>query len=331
MMARNGSGTYAVPTSFTTGTTISSADVNGNFSDLGSEMTNSLPRDGQAGMTGQLKAASGTAAAPGVTFGSDTDSGLFLKSANTVGIAAGGVEVGTIDSAGIKDANAVVVTGIPTGAVMMYGSIIPPAGWISLSGTTIGNAASGASQRANADTSALFSFLWTNYGNAVCAVSSGRGASAAADFAANKTISVPDMRGRAPFGMTGMGAATVSRLGTILTTPNTIGSSGGTETHTLTSGELPANIPNSAITTTVTTTTMNTSLGADGVTNGNWGTGAASRTVQQIKLAAGSLDTLNPAFTSSSASSTSVTINAAGGGAHSNLPPAMVWPFIMKL
>lgn len=330
-MPRNGSGTYAVPTSFTTGTTISSADVNGNFSDMGAEITNSLARDGQSGMTGQFKAASGTAAAPGITFGSDTDSGLFLKSANTVGISAGGTEIGTIGSEGIKDKNSLLVSGIPTGAVMMYGVTVPPAGWVRVNGATIGSATSGALERANADCENLFTLLWTYYADAVCAVSGGRGASAAADWAANKTITLPDMRGRAPFGLNGMGAASTARLGTIITDSNTNGSSGGTETHTLTSGQLPANIPNSAITTTVTTTTMNSSLGADGVTNGNWSTGSSSRTVQQIKLGAGTLDTLNPAFSSSSASSTSVTINAAGGAAHSNMPPAMVWTFIMKL
>ena len=328
-MARNGSGTYAVPTSFTTGTTISSSDVNGNFSDMGSEITNSLPRDGQAGMTGQLKAASGTAAAPGITFGSDVDSGLFLKSGNTVGIAAGGAEVGTIDSDGIKDRNSVVLTGIPTGAVMMYAVTVPPTGWVRVNGATIGSATSGALERANSDCEDLFILLWTYYSNTVCAVSSGRGASAAADWAANKTITMPDMRGRAPFGLNGMGAASTLRLGSILTSSNTNGSSGGTETHTLTSGELPANIPNSAETATETTTVANESLGLDGVFTARLDGGG--QVAQELTLAAGNLSTLNPTYASSSSSATTVTINAAGGAAHSNMPPAMVWTFVMKL
>lgn len=318
-----------MPTSFTTGTTISSSDVNNNFSDLGSEMTNSLPRDGQAGMTGQLKAASGTAALPGVTFGSDTDSGLFLKSANTVGIAAGGAEVATIDSEGIKDSNSVVITGIPTGSVMMFGITVAPTGWVRLNGSTIGSATSGGLERANADCEDLFTLLWTYYSNSVCAVSTGRGASAAADWAANKTITVPDMRGRAPFGLNGMGAASTLRLGSVLTNSNTNGSSGGTETHTLTSSELPANIPNSAVTTTTTTTVANESLGLDGVFTARLDGGG--QVAQELTLAAGNLSTLNPTYASSSSSSTVVTINAAGGAAHSNMPPAMVWTFIMKL
>jgi hypothetical protein len=94
---------------------------------------------------------------------------------------------------------------------------------------------------------------------------------------------------------------------------------------------LPANIPNSATTTTITTTAPDQSIGSDGVTNGNWGTGGASRTIQTIKLAAGTLDTLNPTFTSSSASSTSVTINAAGGAAHNNVQPTIIIPWLIRV
>jgi hypothetical protein len=65
-------------------------------------MTNSLPRDGQAGMTGQFKAASGTATAPGISFGSDTNTGFFPKSADVIGVAVGGTEVGTIGSTGFS-------------------------------------------------------------------------------------------------------------------------------------------------------------------------------------------------------------------------------------
>ena len=280
-------------------------------------------------MTGQLKAASGTAAAPGMAFGSDTDTGAFLKSANTIGLSAGGTEVATIDSEGIKDRNSVVISGIPTGAVMLYGATIPPTGWVRLNGGTIGSSSSGGLERANADCEDLFSLLWTHYANGVCAVSGGRGASAAADWAANKTITMPDMRGRAPFGLDGMGAASTSRLGSVITGTNTNGSSGGTETVTLTSGQLPANIPNSASTSTVTTTTANESIGLSGAFTARLDGGGT--VAQSLALAAGNLSTVTPTLTSASSSSTSVTINAAGGAAHSNMPPAMLWTFLMKL
>lgn len=67
----------------------------------------------------------------------------------------------------------------------------PDASWIFWATGTIGDGSSGASIRANADTSALFLLLWNGYANTICAVSSGRGISAAADYAAHKTIALP--------------------------------------------------------------------------------------------------------------------------------------------
>ncbi|MEK2645789.1 beta strand repeat-containing protein [Bdellovibrio sp. BCCA] len=58
--------------------------------------------DGTVAMTGALKAASGTAAAPGVTFSSDTgnNTGLFLPAQDAIGLSTGGSERVRIDSSG---------------------------------------------------------------------------------------------------------------------------------------------------------------------------------------------------------------------------------------
>lgn len=101
------------------------------------------------------------------------------------------------------------------------------AGWVMMNDGTLGNAASGASTRANADTAALFALLWNNTLQADCAVSSGRGASAAADFAANKTIALPKELGRA-LAIAGTGAGLTARA---------LGSAVGAETHTLTGAQ----------------------------------------------------------------------------------------------
>lgn len=54
-MSRNGSGTMSIPyDDFVSGTTISSSQVDANFSTIVSEITNSLPRDGQAAPTANL-------------------------------------------------------------------------------------------------------------------------------------------------------------------------------------------------------------------------------------------------------------------------------------
>ena len=84
-----------------------------------------------------------------------------------------------------------------TGQVVQALSIATPAGTVPLDGTTIGNAGSGATSRANADTSALFALLWSGSSNTLLPIqdSAGaattRGASASADFAALKRMPVP--------------------------------------------------------------------------------------------------------------------------------------------
>lgn len=323
-MPRNGSGTYSVPNSFTSGTTISSSGMNANFSDVGTEITGSLPRDGQAAMTGQLKAASGTAALPSVTFSSDLNTGLFNKSADVIGVAAGGVEVGTIDADGFKDANSIVLSGIPTGAMMMFGATTSPAGWLRCNGRTIGNASSSGSERANADTEDLFTFLWTNYGDSICAVSSGRGASAAADFAANKNIGLPDLRGRAFFGLDDMGGSAASRLGTVITGSTTNGASGGAETVTLAQSDLP----NATLTGTTVSDGAHTHNYDKVTTAANFLQGGASGVTTIASVA-------ETATTSSGAHTHTFTTSSINGGvtqtATANMPPAFLTTFIIKL
>lgn len=123
--------------------------------------------------------------------------------------------------------NNLLTTLQPTGLCQFYVGLTAPAGWVLCDGGSIGNAASGASNRANADTEPLFTLLWNSMADAQAPVSGGRGAGAAADFALNKNITIPDMRGRAPFGTGG-------------TQPAVHGDNGGAETHTLVISEMPA-------------------------------------------------------------------------------------------
>lgn len=99
-MARNGSGTYSVPNTFTPNTTMSATEVNANFTDAGSEITNSLARDGQSSMTGPLKAADGSVGAPGISFGLDTNTGFRRASSDEMRWVAGSADVMYIDSVG---------------------------------------------------------------------------------------------------------------------------------------------------------------------------------------------------------------------------------------
>lgn len=99
--------------------------------------------------------------------------------------------------------------------------------WVMMNDGSIGNAASGGTTRANADTEALFTLLWNNIINTWAPVSGGRGASAVADFAANKTLTLPKALGRA-LAVSGTGAGLTARA---------LGENLGKEKHALTDAE----------------------------------------------------------------------------------------------
>jgi hypothetical protein len=116
-------------------------------------------------------------------------------------------------------------------------------GYVRLNGRTLGNAVSGATERANADTSALFAHLWNNVPDSISPVSGGRGGSAASDFAANKTIVLTDLRGLSLIGLDDMGnspAGSFTGVSFNIGDAVTAASDVGTNTTTLITGNLPA-------------------------------------------------------------------------------------------
>lgn len=150
---------------------------------------------------------------------------------NTVGsdqIDADSITPTKIPDASITAAKLASGVGIPTGVLQLYAGITAPAGWLLLNGDTIGSAASAATQ-ASDDYETLFTLFWNSMADAEAAVSGGRGASAAADWAANKTLTMSDMRSSTGIG-TGQGSGLTDR---------THGALVGTETHTLITAEMP--------------------------------------------------------------------------------------------
>lgn len=89
----------------------------------------------------------------------------------------------------------------PLGEVRSFLRNTAPTGWLELNGNTIGNTSSGATARANADTENLYTLLWqqTSVTDLPIFSSTGtpstKGASASADFVANKRLTLPDFRG----------------------------------------------------------------------------------------------------------------------------------------
>ena len=115
--------------------------------------------------------------------------------------------------------------GVPVGVIQAFVGASAPAGFLLCTGNTIGSGASGGTARANDDTEALFTLLWNAWSNAVLPIQSSagggatRGASAAADFAANKRLPLPNLQQRFPIGKAASG------------TGSTLGGTGGAIDH----------------------------------------------------------------------------------------------------
>ena len=86
-----------------------------------------------------------------------------------------------------------------------------------------------ATNRANQDTFQLYKTIWDGVSDTWAPVSTGRGASAVADFVALKTLTLPRSLGRALAGA-GNGSGLTARA---------LGEYTGTETHSMISAELP--------------------------------------------------------------------------------------------
>lgn len=199
------------------------------------------------------------------------------------------------------------VTGDLKTSVRTEASVEP--GWIIAAGT-IGDASSSATNRSNADCEALFTLLWNSWSNSQAAVSGGRGASAAADWAAHKRIAVPDLRGRVIAGKDNMLGTAANRLVTGLA-GGTIGATGGGETHTLTQTEMPTH--NHSVTDPGHTHSIPLTLGGLG--------GTGSGFVVQ---------TPGPAATDSAI--TGITIgNRGSGDPHNNVQPTIAMNIFIKL
>jgi hypothetical protein len=123
-------------------------------------------------------------------------------------------------------------------------NLIPQSGWLYMTAGTIGNAGSGATLRANADTQPLYTLLWNAFSNTICPVTGGRGSTAAADFSAGKplamidargcTIAAPDNQGNASFrGLLGNSTSVGG-----FTSPATLGTQAGQQLHTQTTAEV---------------------------------------------------------------------------------------------
>jgi hypothetical protein len=145
----------------------------------------------------------------------------------------GGGGGGTVDPTSIMS----------TGDLKVKYATGPLTGFVRTNGLTIGNAGSGATERANADTQPLFIFLY-NCGDATLVVSGGRTGNALNDYNAGKTITLPNYSGRALAALDNQGAGAAGVLTTAFygTNPTVLGAPGGVQSHAMILGEAPIGI-----------------------------------------------------------------------------------------
>lgn len=194
-------------------------------------------------------------------------------------------------------------------------------GFVRLNGRTIGSSGSGATEHASADCQSLYEYLYGEFSDTVCPVVGGRGASAAADFSANKAITLIDSRGRALFGADGMGATRANRLTTAtFATGDSIGTAGGAESYTLTEAQLPA----------ITPTFTGTAMTASG-NIGTAATGFVSTTTGGGGFGINGVSGQGVSFTTNSFTPAGSVSSFGSGASHPSASPGLIVTIYVKL
>lgn len=273
-MPRNGSGTYTLPKPpFVPNTTISSADVNSDFSDVALALTGSVAANGETPLSGPLKFPEGTASFPSHTFAADLTTGMYYPGPDELGFSAGGeaaliLDTSTTDGSIAKYGNGAVLS--PVGIVSSFAGSTAPAGWFLCYGQAI----------SRTSYPELFSVIGTTYGT-------GDGST---------TFNLPDVRGRTSYGKDDMGGTAANRI--TVFSGVTLGAAGGVQTVTLSTSNLPAYTPSLNVSDGRTWTTNNLIWGrgtGGGFTLGASLGGADGLTLQPVSPNGGSLSvTANP-------------------------------------
>ena len=183
---------------------------------------------------------------------------------------------------------ALTAASLPAGVIAPYAGTSAPTGYLLCYGQAV----------SRSTYSSLFSAISTTYG-------SGDGSS---------TFNVPDLRGRVVAGQDDMGGSSANRLTdqTGGLNGDTLGDTGGSETHTLTNSQLPehTHLP-------LRTGEANNASGTSVEGLSRSGTGSAATTASDYSGTAGEM--VNP-------DRTAVT----GGTAHNNVQPTIILNYIIK-
>jgi hypothetical protein len=249
-------------------------------------------------------------------------SGVIQREAD--GIQVVGPSGGGGGGAGV-DPNALVQTG---NLIARYGVGIFT-GYVRLNGLTMGNATSGATERANADVQALWIYLYGVDPNLT--VSGGRTGNALNDFNSSKTILVPDWRGCALSAFDDMGNAAAGRLtagffGVSALSAN-MGAMGGGESLTQSAAQMPSHYHAAGI---YDPTHVHPSIVAAQVNN-TFQTGTAPNPCTYAPNQNIAIGAAATGVRVNSSNGIDTTYSAGGGAAMRTLGPRKLCTFYMKL
>lgn len=186
--------------------------------------------------------------------------------------------------------------GVPVGTVLDFAGSVAPTGYLMCFGQSV----------LRADYPALFDAIGTAYGSE-----------------SGSTFNLPDCRGRTTAGRNNMGGTSSGRLTGTTMSPNgnTLGATGGAQTHTLTNSEMPAHSHTGS---TSTNGAHNHSLRT------GWG-GSTDITRVSRNDSQGNLVNASGVIDSAGAHSHTLNINNTGSGqAHNNVQPTIVMNKIIK-
>lgn len=204
---------YSLPSGYeaVTGEVIQASQHNPPLEDLESAMSARLMRSGVAPMTGALKITDGAVGSPAVQFSSNTSTGIY-KTTNGIGVSVNGTKVAEFTSSGI---------GRMIGELIPYTGLTAPDGWVLAYGQTL-------SRTTYAD---LWTFAQAEIAAGNTLFNNGNGTT---------TFGIGDLRGRVVAASDVMGGPAAGRLTTTTMTSAGLGGTGGTQTVTLTTAEMPS-------------------------------------------------------------------------------------------
>ena len=255
-MPSDANGVYSLPSGYlaVTGETIQASQHNPPLEDLASAMSARLMRSGAAPMTGPLKAVDGSVGSPAVQFSNGTSTGLY-KTANGIGVSVGGTQVAEFAAGGLT------AGALPVGTLLPYSATTAPANWVLPYGQTLSRA--------------TYPALW-----ALAQIEIAAGNTFYNNGNGSTTFGIGDMRGRVPAGADAMGGSAASRLtASGFGAAAALGATGGAETVTLVTANLPPYTPTGSVSTSGTTNLEIRAINGSTTTQNVYGPGGTSGTV----------------------------------------------------